>query len=84
MGSYAAPNDMQVTFSDRMAVLKRGPSVISPGHLENASSPLHAFNTKTLAEATAALKILHELSDRNQKRRLLSRCQNVEVFGETS
>jgi hypothetical protein len=82
MGPDAPPDDVRLAFSDRVAVLKRGPSVVIPGQLEDAGGALDAFDSETLAETTAALKILDNLSDRGQKSWLLSRCESVKVLGE--
>jgi hypothetical protein len=77
MGPDAPPDDVRLAFSDRVAVLKRDPSVVIPGQLEDACGSLDAFDSETLAKTTAALKILDKLSDRGQKSCLLSRCEST-------
>jgi hypothetical protein len=69
----AAPHDVHLAFSDRLPVLKRGASIVGPGHLEDAASSFDAFDSEAFAEAPPALKVLHKLRDRNQEGRLLRR-----------
>lgn len=82
MSAYSAPEDVRPTFSDRVPVLERRPSVLGPDHLEDACRALDSLDAKALPEPATAAQILHELSHRDEDRGLLACGQRVEVRAE--
>ena len=79
VGSDSPPDDMGLTFTNRLAVLKGRSTVVCPCHLEDSRGALNALDPQTLAESLATIQVIDELCDRAQEPCLLLGRQRIEI-----
>ncbi|MGI9120525.1 MAG: hypothetical protein ACR2G7_10485 [Acidimicrobiales bacterium] len=66
MGADATPPHVRFALHHPAAVLERRPTVVRPGHLEDAGGATDALHPEALAELTAGTQIGDKLADRRQ------------------
>ena len=82
MRANPAPNDVRLTFYNRIPIGKRGSPVVGPGHLENTRRTAHALYPKAVSKSFAYPNVLDERFDCIEELDLLFARQLVKVEAE--